>query len=482
MIEKDNKKIIILERGEGNLEENLFESLIYYNPRHIQYIFNQINIAIKFLYNNNIQFDKLELSDIIYNMKENKPFFKLIPFFLNGVQKKQKLKNSCFQIIKKLINKLYFNQDFTKCKYTSDEDLNNLLLSLANNKLNIKNYLNHKFFIENKAKKQLKDLILFNQYSNSNLKDIYQLNEEYYLIRYKNQDSIKIFKAFPKIFFEYEFDFNIGDECRYSFLKDDILLVICMKYFLFLNINFTEKNISLITKINIIPGLLCRTILELNNHIIIHMYKLKEHDIVHNSLYVYQKNNSNNNIFFQLNLKCIWNNNNIINIAKKDNNSIFILSRENKWKEKLTLSIVKIYGFKTIKKMTLSPKNFSFFWWKDFNKTFCFMINKTIMIHLENIFLIDLPNFDNIYEMKDWDGEWGNKWAYKIYYDKYKKCHFCLVDRNMLSIIELNKKERKIEIIDSIILSHEFPDFLFLMDDFLVVKDELSKNNYYFYK
>lgn len=91
-IDKGDKKIIIYEKGEGNFEENLAESFIYYTARHIQYIFNQINIAINFLYNNNIQFDKLQLSDIIYNIEDNKPIFKLAPFFLNGNQKGKKIK------------------------------------------------------------------------------------------------------------------------------------------------------------------------------------------------------------------------------------------------------------------------------------------------------------------------------------------------------------------------------------------------------
>lgn len=202
MVEKDNNKIIVVEKGEGNLEENLSESLIYYNSKHIQYIFRQINIAINFLYNNNIQFNKLELSDIIYNIKDNKPFFKLIPFFLIGIEKKNKNKNSHnhnqFQVIKKLIYKLYFNQDLTKNKYTSDENLNDLLLKITNNKLNIKQYLNHEFFI-NDTKKELKDLILFNE--NTTLENMYKLNEEYYLLKYKNQNIIKIVKTFPKIIF-----------------------------------------------------------------------------------------------------------------------------------------------------------------------------------------------------------------------------------------------------------------------------------------
>ena len=262
VVEKDNNKIIIVEKGEGNLEENLSESLIYYNSKHIQYIFRQINIAINFLYNNNIQFNKLELSDIIYNIKDNKPFFKLIPFFFIGIEKKNKNKNSHnhnqFQVIKKLIYKLYFNQDLTKNKYTSDENLNDLLFKITNNKLNIKHYLNHEFFI-NDTKKELKDLILFNE--NTTLENMYKLNEEYYLLKYKNQNIIKIVKIFPKIIFEYKYDFNIIE--KYAFLKDNILLVILRKTILFLKIIFTEKKISLIQKIDKYRGQ-CRTILELN--------------------------------------------------------------------------------------------------------------------------------------------------------------------------------------------------------------------------
>ena len=80
--EKNNLKILIYEKGEGNLEENLDESLIYYNPKQIQYIFNQINIAFKFLYNNDIPFKQIELSDIIFDIENNKPIFKLTTFFL----------------------------------------------------------------------------------------------------------------------------------------------------------------------------------------------------------------------------------------------------------------------------------------------------------------------------------------------------------------------------------------------------------------
>ena len=151
--EKKNLKILIYEKGEGNLEENLEESLIYYNPKQIQYIFNQINIAFKFLYNNDIPFKQIELSDIIFNIEDNKPIFKLTPFFLIGLPKKKSNNKNQLQKIKTLINKLYFNQDLNSFKCTSDEDLNDLIIKLTNNKLNIKNYINHYFFTNDKTKK-----------------------------------------------------------------------------------------------------------------------------------------------------------------------------------------------------------------------------------------------------------------------------------------------------------------------------------------
>ena len=480
VVEKDNNKIIIVEKGEGNLEENLSESLIYYNSKHIQYIFRQINIAINFLYNNNIQFNKLELSDIIYNIKDNKPFFKLIPFFLIGIEKKNKNKNSHnhnqFQVIKKLIYKLYFNQDLTKNKYTSDENLNDLLFKITNNKLNIKQYLNHEFFI-NDTKKELKDLILFNE--NTTLENMYKLNEEYYLLKYKNQNIIKIVKIFPKIIFEYKYDFNIIE--KYAFLKDNILLVILRKTILFLKINFTEKKISLIQKIDKYNGV-CKTILELNNFIVMHLYKFDElkRNIIKNWIYIYQKQNYNN-IFYQLNTK--YRNNYIIDIAKKDNSSILLLSHDEIDGKKTILSIIKINGFKTIKKINIF-KSFTSFDWFDIDKTFLFMINKSIMIHLNGIIFIDLLNSDNIYEIPDWDEE-GKNYVFRIFYDEIRKHFFFLGDS--LSIIELNLKERKIENVNSLILTPNNSMFLFLMDDILFTKDTCSgegyKKNYitYFY-
>ena len=202
------------------------------------------------------------------------------------------------------------------------------------------------------------------------------------------------------------------------------------------------------------------------------MYKGKARENFDDSIYVYQKITFNNNIFYQLNLKCKWDFITIMNIANKDNNTIFLLSVNKKY-IKLTLSIIKINGFKTIKKIDLSEQRFPSLW--DYiTKTFCFMINKTIMIHLCNIILIDLDNSDKIYEIPGLDGEFGHHWASRIYYDKYKKYYFCLGD--MLSIIELNKKERKIEIMDSINLFAMDLNFLFLMDDILFI-DRYKKTN-----
>ena len=67
---------------------------------------------------------------------------------------KKKINNkNQLQKIKTLINKLYFNQDLNSFKYTSDDDLNDLIIKLTNNKLNIKNYINHYFFTNDKTKK-----------------------------------------------------------------------------------------------------------------------------------------------------------------------------------------------------------------------------------------------------------------------------------------------------------------------------------------
>ena len=166
-------------------------------------------------------------SDIIYNIEDNKPIFKLAPFFLNGNQKRKKNKNNQLQIIKSLINKLYFNQDSAKITPISDEELNDLLIKLSNNKLNMKHYINHKFFISDKNEKEIKNLIKFNE--TFDLGDLYKLNEEYYLLRYKN-----IIKIFPKIIYEYKFDFDLNfNYMKYFLLKKNVLLVICFEYYLF---------------------------------------------------------------------------------------------------------------------------------------------------------------------------------------------------------------------------------------------------------
>lgn len=120
---------------------------------------------------------------------------------------------------------------------------------------------------------------------------------------------------------------------------------------MFLKINFTEKKISLIQKIDKYNGV-CKTILELNNIIVMHLYKFDELkiNIINNWIYIYQKKNYNN-IFYQLNTK--YCNSYIIDIAKKDNSSILLLSHDEIDGKKTILSIIKVNGFKTIKKINI---------------------------------------------------------------------------------------------------------------------------------
>ena len=136
---------------------------------------------------------------------------------------------------------------------------------------------------------------------------------------------------------------------------------------MFLKINFTEKKISLIQKIDKYNGV-CKTILELNNIIVMHLYKFDELkiNIINNWIYIYQKKNYNN-IFYQLNTK--YCNSYIIDIAKKDNSSILLLSHDEIDGKKAILSIIKVNGFKTIKKINIF-KSFTSFDWFDIDKTF----------------------------------------------------------------------------------------------------------------
>lgn len=91
----------------------------------------------------------------------------------------------------------------------------------------MKHYINHKFFISDKNEKEIKNLIKFNE--TFDLGDLYKLNEEYYLLRYKN-----IIKIFPKIIYEYKFDFDLNfNYMKYFLLKKNVLLVICFEYYLF---------------------------------------------------------------------------------------------------------------------------------------------------------------------------------------------------------------------------------------------------------
>jgi len=133
----------------------------------------------------------------------------------------------------------------------------------------MKHYINHKFFISNKNEKEIKNLIKFNEAFD--LDDLYKLNEEYYLLRYKN--IINIIKIFPKLIYKYKFDFFLNfNFMKYFLLKENVLLVICFEYYLFLRINFSEKKIHLLNKVNNNIGFY-RTIVEFNNYIVVHLFK-----------------------------------------------------------------------------------------------------------------------------------------------------------------------------------------------------------------
>jgi len=84
---------------------------------------------------------------------------------------------------------------------------------------------------------------------------------------------------------------------KYFLLKENVLLVICFEYYLFLKINFSEKKIHFLNKINNNIGF-CRTIVEFNNYIVIHLFKKDQdnHHIVENYLIIFQKINNNKNI------------------------------------------------------------------------------------------------------------------------------------------------------------------------------------------
>ena len=393
-----------------------------------------MNIAIKVLYDNNIQFNKLQLSDIIYYIKDHKPIFKIIPFFLVGIQKKKHNKNNQFQIIKNLINKLYFNQDPSKIIYTSDEDLNDLLIKLSNNKLSMKQYLNHNFFVKDKTKKEINDLILFNE--NSNLECIFKLNEEYYLIKNRLENKIKIIKNLPKIIIEYKFDFNLDENCNSSLLKDDVLLIIFQEYYLFLKINFSEKKIILIQIMVNYHQNICRKILELNEFIILHMYKNinNSYKIGKNDIIILEKINYNNIISYQFNYK--YKNRYIVRIEKIDNNKILLLSYDSQF----ILYVIKIKGFKIIKKIDkFTNRDYNNFF--DSEKNFCLMFGKTLLIHLNGIFLLDILNSKETYEIPGYSDDDDSYYIYNIYYDEYKKTIFFLNDS--LNEVEIDKKKKK---------------------------------------
>ena len=380
--------------------------------------------------------------------------------------KKKSNNKKQLQKIKTLINKLYCKQDLNSFKYTINEDLNDLIIKLTNNKLNIKNYINHYFFTNDKTKKEINELLLFIEYTN--IEDIYRLNEEYYLIKYPNKNEINIHRYFPKIIFQYKYDFNIS-KCRHYFLKDNILLVICFKYYLFLKIDFINKNILLIQKIPNNQGR-CKTVLQLNTKLVIYIKNDKY--IENNCIIIYKKINYNNNIIYQLNLK--YYKYSILNISKIDNKSILVLCYEmkkfNDYTNNFSLSIIKINGFKTIKKINFSIKSdmhYKTFYNNDYS--FCLKLNNKFFIILDKIYTIDPNNFDDIYEIPEINEE-KNGYSY-LHYDEYNNIFIFVGDS--LDIIELSKKERKIKKINSLILQKKFRlEYLILIDNTLFLKKE----------
>ena len=369
---------------------------------------------------------------------------------------------------KSLIIKLYFNQDSSKLTYTSDEDLNDLLIKLANNKLSLKKYLNHNFFVNDKTKKEIKDLILFNE--NSNLECIFKLNEEYYLIKNKSQNKIKIIKKFPKIIIEYNFAFNLGEDCNCSLLKDDVLLF--KEYYLFLKINFSDKKIILIQKIVNYRQNICKKILELNDLIVLHMYKdISIYPAIReNAIIILKTINYNNIISYQLNYK--HKSRYIVSIEKIDNDNILLLSYNNQF----ILYVIKINGFKTIKKIDNFP-NGSYLSFFDIKRNLCLMLGKTLLIHLNGIFLIDILNSKEIYEIPGYNEEDDDSYyIYNMYYDEYKKTIFFL--NKSFDEVKIDTKEKSIKIINSLILSPKDSDFLFLLDNNLITKDLYSGESY----
>ena len=155
---------------------------------------------------------------------------------------------------------------------------------------------------------------------------------------------------------------------------------------------------------------------------------------------------------------------------------------------RVILSVIQINGFKTVKK--INTYKFYDYLYKslfDFGKKFCFMHDKTLIIFLDNILLIDLNDSDNICEIENKREDQNT--IYRLFYDENKRRLFAFTYLSSINEIELDKKEKKIKIIDNLILTHKDPYFLFLLDNYLFAKDDYSgpgyKINfitYFFYK
>ena len=95
---------------------------------------------------------------------------------------------------------------------------------------------------------------------------------------------------------------------------------------------------------------------------------------------------------------------------------------------------------------------------------------KTLKIFLDNILLIDLNDSDNICEIENKREDQNT--IYRLFYDENKRRLFAFTYLSSINEIELDKKEKKIKIIDNLILTHKDPYFLFLLDNYLFAKDD----------
>ena len=189
-----------------------------------------------------------------------------------------------------------------------------------------------------------------------------------------------------------------------------------------------------------------------------------------NAIIILKTINYNNIITYQLNYK--HKSRYIVSIEKIDNDNILLLSYNNQF----ILYVSKINGFKTIKKIDNFP-NGSYLSFFDIKRNLCLMLGKTLLIHLNGIFLIDILNSKDFYEIPGYNEDDDDSYyIYNMYYDEYKKTIFFL--NKSFDEVKIDTKEKSIKIINSLILSPKDSDFLFLLDNNLITKDLYSGESY----